>query len=353
MSKNSSTNIVTGLVLSSAAILSGCGGNAKPTISGIEETYVEPALGIVTINAVVEDEDNDPLTLTWSQTSGEPALWETPPQGEKIQIKLPVDSGEDQNFGITLTANDGTDTVSASTTIIVPTSVTPNILSTSEDDGTSELLDTTLNVSAPSLNSLGILEKSNNEFAVLFESNAGVTLDASTLEAGLAANETVTDITNLFSFNDLTGALVISGNNLNEFYSLLGEKQALLDISAYDTLGHDISMQFTFYYGYGEIQGVLQNSEGQPFTALAGETIELNGSFKSTTYSTTVNENGGFQFVDLPSDTYNLRMITADFKIAASSILINQTNAEVTINPNVIDLSDTAPPTPAAKSFQS
>lgn len=353
MFKNSSINIVTGLVFSSVAILSGCGGNAKPTISGIEETYVEPALGIVTINAVVEDEDNDPLTLTWSQTSGDLPLWETPPQGEQIQIKLPVDSGEDQSFGITLSVNDGTDTVTASTTIIVPTSVIPNILSTSEDDGTSELLDTTLNVSAPSLNSQGILEKSNFEFAVLFESDAGVALDAGTVEAGLAAKETVTDITHLFSFNDVAGALVISGANLDEFYSLLGEEQALLDISAYDTLGHDVSMQIAFYYGYGEIQGVLQNSSGEPFTALAGETIELNGSFKSTTYSTTVDENGGFQFIDLPSDTYNLRMITADFKIAAGSILINQANAVVTIDPDVIDLSDTAPLAPAAKAFQS
>lgn len=117
---------------------------------------------------------------------------------------------------------------------------------TSEDDGTSEIPDSTLKISVPSVNRCGELARSASSFVVIFDSDSGVTLDEATLEVGLAAKQQVSDITHLFTFQPALGELRISGNELKAFYDLLDSQQAIMDISAYDNLGHDISIEIRF-----------------------------------------------------------------------------------------------------------
>lgn len=315
--------------------------NTPPTISGINESYIVPALGKLEIKAIISDADNDPLSIEWDQLTGSP-LWQEQPAGVELTLKMPPDNGVDQKFKIKVIVSDGKEDISYTTTITVPTSTAKIVEDVSEYDGsyTGEAPDSDLRLIIDAINSQGVLEASADKFEIKFSSSTGAVLEFNEeLEITLYSAEAV-KITEMFRFDEQNNLLYIKDESLSSFINFLQQSNELiqLDISGYDSHGNDISKEINFYYGYGKIKGTLIDESGNPYDGIEGEIIEIVGGFKSKTYSVTVKSDSTFEFIDLPPDTYNINLLTSDFKIAVSSVLINSSSQIANISPIVIDL---------------
>ncbi|TMO88646.1 carboxypeptidase-like regulatory domain-containing protein [Pseudoalteromonas spongiae] len=342
------------MLMAIALVIVGCGGsedekndvpnptnNTPPTISGINESYIVPALGELIIKASVSDADNDALSIIWEQTSGTP-LWQVQPTDSELSLKMPLDNGLEQIFEVKAIVNDGKENVSYTTTITVPTSTAQIINDVSEHDGSysEEAPDSDLILTIESINSRGVLEASANKFEINFTSNTGATFkfDEET-EITLHSGEAV-KITDFFNFDETKNLLYVKEESLFNFTSLLQQTNDLIElgISGYDSYGFDISKEVSFYYGYGVIKGTLVDENGNAYGGLEGETIEIRGGFNSKTYNAIIKADSTFEFIDLPADTYNVNLLTSDFKIAVSSVLIDFSSPNIEISPQVIDL---------------
>lgn len=342
------------MLMAIALVIVGCGGsedekndvpnptnNTPPTISGINERYIVPALGELIIKASVSDADNDALSIIWEQTSGTP-LWQVQPTDSELSLKMPLDNGLEQIFEVKAIVNDGKENVSYTTTITVPTSTAQIINDVSEHDGSysEEAPDSDLILTIESINSRGVLEASANKFEINFTSNTGATFkfDEET-EITLYSGEAV-KITDFFNFDETNNLLYVKEESLFNFTSLLQQTNDLIElgISGYDSYGFDISKEVSFYYSYGVIKGTLVDENGNAYGGLEGETIEIRGGFNRKTYNAIIKADSTFEFIDLPADTYNVNLLTSDFKIAVSSVLIDFSSPNIEISPQVIDL---------------
>ena len=311
--------------------------NHPPVISGIDEVYFVRALETLEIEASLSDSDNDAMTITWQQLEGA-ALWQTPPEGTQISLDMPVDSGVAQSFRIRATVSDGKDESVFDTIIHVPTSAIAAVSSLSESYGYETTADSDLVFTIESINSRGVFEDSSLGFEIAFSSASGATFSYDEIvDLTLFSGDNVTEIKEFFLYDETEEKLYIDPGRFEEFKALLGSDQIEIILSSYDSLGADISKVITFYYGFGTISGTFVDGNGQPYTGLEGETVELVGGFKSTTYETTVNADSTFSFIDLPADTYNLSLVTADLEVASSAVLINSATRSVTISPEVTD----------------
>ena len=194
-----------------------------------------------------------------------------------------------------------------------------------------------IRLSTDSINSSGILETSKKKFEITLTSEIGSILEGN-IDIVLFSGNTVTDVSTLFDYNSQTNKLSIPENKINNFYGLLGSDFIKLIINGQDSLGASFSRTITFLYGFGQINGTLVNDNGQPYLGLEGEKVKLSGGFKGTTTEVSIEAGSRFSFRDLPSDTYNLSLITDNFKIAAASILISLDSQSVEVTPQVIDL---------------
>ncbi len=353
------------LFIISYLLISGCVHNTPPTIEGIEESYEVHGYETLRIRVKAKDAEGDPLTIVWTQTAGKP-LWKKAPSGFDINLLIPADLGEDQVFEITATVSDGKEEVSFSTNITLPAYRAQVVEEMGEEcsiqvNGScdeDEMPNTDIVFEIPSIDRYGVFNSSEFDgFEIKMSSVMGAGLDVNRfLDIILDVAYTYEDVKDMFAFDEVSHVLYVKEDRMVEFINLLKRSDEdrhnsdiVLSISGYDSLGHDLSKEITFKYGYGEIKGTLVDKEGNPYPGLEGETVFIKAASRRSYmgtgggkggYGAIVSADSTFEMKNLPVGMYDILLETSDGKsVFAVPVNINLGSPSANVFLEVLDMS--------------
>lgn len=310
--------------------------NALPTIDGLQALYSVSPLESLTLSPEVADGDGDKLVVSAQVLSGNVEI-NSLQDGVQFVVAAPEDLGQEQISVIQIVVSDGLDTVTYDFSIVVPTASVDIVTQAGEFQDDDVSVQSDVLASVPNINSKGIYERSSGGFVIALSSESGAIM-TDDLSIRLANDDGVETLTNDFTYNDTENTLTLKTESEDRFFNLIRNGESLLFLRGTDSAQGLVSLNIDFRYGFATLSGQLVDNEGNVYVGIAGQTLNLFGSFTGLTFTTDINSDSTFAFTDLPQDTYNLSLITPELEIVSDSVLVTTSTDQYVLSPVVIQI---------------